>query len=455
MRLGDGAQPGWRRAPGSGQGVPTRSALDKANIAVPSYTNWLIVWVLIFLSNVLQRPIGQEVFVRLPSGGFIRESNNAVVFLGALTFLAAGLLTFLGRRALRFHWSMVLGALFLVLCFGSALWSGDPVRTTLQSLSLTGVVICVYYMYCGSTKSVLFRSMYVYAALFIFVNLAVLIAFPTYAIHQAGEFYGMHAGRLRGLSSHKNDLAKVLSACFLILVYFGRYSPFNKVVQVALLVACVMMMFMTGSAKTVAAIPVALLVAYFWVRTRAPAARLFGAASITIIWVLLSVTGLLDGLISWSLGLLGRDPTLSSRTLIWEAVMGALRYTPHWWLGGGYGAGWSNGISEIVRVSLGSDTGHPHNGFIEVLIDLGIPGLVVAGSILGATFLALALTRYQYDNQSFGFSVAWLTMLLLTNLVGSYLFSGADVITLLIFLCPLLMTWDRGRGHGAARSLAT
>jgi len=145
------------------------------------------------------------------------------------------------------------------------------------------------------------------------------------------------------------------------------------------------------------------------------------------------------------LQLLGRDPTLSSRTLIWSAVLEGLQNSPNWWLGGGYGAGWTNGVSDMVRGRLGSDTGHPHNGFIEVLIDIGIPGLIITIGLIFLTFLRALTSRLSGNDGRITFSVAVIFLTILSNMVGSYMFAAGDVMTYTIFLVPLLLEWKDDR----------
>lgn len=75
--------------------------------------------------------------------------------------------------------------------------------------------------------------------------------------------------------------------------------------------------------------------------------------------------------------LLGRDATLTGRTAIWAQVLHAVGLRP--WLGYGYDAFWRGlrGPSLQVSASVHFIVVHAHNGFLEILLELGIAGLVL------------------------------------------------------------------------------
>lgn len=228
-------------------------------------------------------------------------------------------------------------------------------------------------------------------------------------------------------------------------MYLGGGVLPNRWVRYSLVGLCAILLVMTGSAKAIAAIPIAVLGSYLWVRTNKPALRLVTIITTSWGWLALSATGALEAIMSTALQLLGRDPTLSSRTLIWSAVLEGLQASPNWWLGGGYGAGWTAGISDMVRARLGSDTGHPHNGFIEVIIDLGIPGILILGLLMGTLFVKMIACQTPRQDERLRFVAAWFFLFALSNLVGSYLFAAGDLMTLMIFMCPLILDWKEPR----------
>jgi O-antigen ligase len=71
---------------------------------------------------------------------------------------------------------------------------------------------------------------------------------------------------------------------------------------------------------------------------------------------------------------MGRDPTLSGRTYIWEAVIDQIWKRP--WLGYGYQAFWKEkGEAEYVWRAVRFIVFQAHNGFLNIGVELGLIGL--------------------------------------------------------------------------------
>ncbi|HAQ35082.1 MAG TPA: O-antigen polymerase, partial [Alphaproteobacteria bacterium] len=77
------------------------------------------------------------------------------------------------------------------------------------------------------------------------------------------------------------------------------------------------------------------------------------------------------------LEMLGRDATLTGRTDIWEVLIGQVMDRP--WTGYGYGAFWTveNGPVFWVRQATAWPVPTAHNGYLEVALGIGLPGLVL------------------------------------------------------------------------------
>jgi O-antigen ligase len=74
---------------------------------------------------------------------------------------------------------------------------------------------------------------------------------------------------------------------------------------------------------------------------------------------------------------LGKDPTLTGRTPMWLAVIDMIERRPL--LGYGYSAFWGGleSASAPVLLRLGWNTPHAHNGFLDILLQLGAVGMIV------------------------------------------------------------------------------
>ena len=77
--------------------------------------------------------------------------------------------------------------------------------------------------------------------------------------------------------------------------------------------------------------------------------------------------------------LLGKDPTLTGRTGVWTAVLRRIAERPH--LGYGYGAFWHDrfGPAMLIRRETHWDVPAAHNGWLEIVLQIGeVGGALVA-----------------------------------------------------------------------------
>ena len=105
----------------------------------------------------------------------------------------------------------------------------------------------------------------------------------------------------------------------------------------------------------------------------------------TVLAVATAVIGLNIGALDLLLGAFGKDATLTGRTYLWAEGMAAARENP--FFGVGYQAYWVQGFAEAERLwdefYIGSRSGfHFHNTYIEILVELGFVGLLLAGVII-------------------------------------------------------------------------
>jgi O-antigen ligase len=114
---------------------------------------------------------------------------------------------------------------------------------------------------------------------------------------------------------------------------------------------------------------------------------------ITLILVAGSLAVLVTG--NWENILLGmgRDPTLSGRTDLWELAIELISERPG--LGYGYQGFWQKGGgAEIIWKAEGYKPPHAHNGFVNITLDLGLIGLFLFLLTIAVTyFRAIAWLR--------------------------------------------------------------
>jgi exopolysaccharide production protein ExoQ len=112
---------------------------------------------------------------------------------------------------------------------------------------------------------------------------------------------------------------------------------------------------------------------------------------------------------------IGKDPSLTNRTLIWRAVMASIGQHPI--LGYGYGGFWNGlqGESANVISMVGISLGHAHNGLLNLSLQLGLIGVV----IFLWTFVVAVRDAFRAIFFRRAYAGLWYSSILLLTLIGS------------------------------------
>jgi O-antigen ligase len=268
----------------------------------------------------------------------------------------------------------------------------------------------------------------------VLLNFLVIRIDPSLGIHQAYEqFASQHAGSWRGLFGHKNDFGRVIAlmVSFLLLGFiFGIGGKYGRLLTVPLTAMAGIMIINSDSSQAVLlATSIPTIVGLFLVmRQMSPTAR----SLLLLLSVPIAVASILSAqlIFEYTLQALGRDATLTGRTVIWEGVLLALDGSG--FAGGGYGAGWSI-VGPRLTALTGIEVGHAHNGFLDLAVDVGFVGL-------GMTLLfMLWLGTLAFANLMRGtrpeFSALALALVLFSfvgNTAGSFLLNHNSIFWLLL-----------------------
>jgi exopolysaccharide production protein ExoQ len=122
---------------------------------------------------------------------------------------------------------------------------------------------------------------------------------------------------------------------------------------------------------------------------------LIGGSILTVTLAILMVIGITTpllggGAVGQYAGIVGRDQTLTSRTDIWAQLLPYVKRQPI--LGTGFGAFWTSQRAADVEVN------EAHNGYLEVLLQMGAVGLFISCMFLFAcAWDARATLAEDYD----------------------------------------------------------
>jgi O-antigen ligase len=129
----------------------------------------------------------------------------------------------------------------------------------------------------------------------------------------------------------------------------------------------------------------------------------------------------------------GRDETLTGRTETWGQLVPIVKQHPL--LGSGHGSFWTTERREFYRMS------HGHNGYLDILLDLGSLGLAIYFAWLAACALKAHAAREQ-DHYWASLATSLLLMAAVYNTTESALNSLSDQMTAVIVLTSVVVPYE-------------
>ena len=205
----------------------------------------------------------------------------------------------------------------------------------------------------------------------------------------------------RGLFPHKNTLAFQMASGMLAAACAALLEPRRRRLWIGVGVLCLAVLLMSrGKTSLLAGLMAVGGVIGIATLKRGPllavAAGWAGAtAALATVFVALVAPDTL-------LKAIGKDPTLTGRTDIWASVLRRAADAP--WTGYGYGAFWERGsaVAKIVQKETHWLVPNAHNGWLDLLVQLGWIGVALFAVLL-ALALAAALVRLpRTDDAGFG-----------------------------------------------------
>jgi O-antigen ligase len=357
------------------------------------------------------------------------------------------------------------------LCFISVAWSAFPLNSLRRSVTLT---VCIYY------GIYMHDQLGLEGMIRLFTRTALGLAFISVVIYFAAPTLGRDAGlgydtALRGVFAAKNTAGMAMLLTIACILYLGSLPGANRPLAVISLLLVFGTLALTRSATSgVIALVVIGLGSRLWLRSATArflhTAVLGGAVLIGIL-----------SLVFWPdaiLLALGRDPSLTGRVPLWIESFGLIAKRPLF--GYGYSGFWNVDSRDVQYLweIIGWTAPNAHDGYIDILLQLGIVGLVlyiymwvlivsraigqvVRGTLPEATFILLFMAvnvllnidegPLPYPDQFTLFSAAALLVLAnarLQSSVGPTRVVGGPP---LLVRPPGVRAWIRGNGLLQAR----
>jgi len=277
---------------------------------------------------------------------------------------------------LRRNWSLVL---LLVLAMLSSFWAHMPGLVLQRSIGLVGttlfglaLAIRVSFEEQLRMLSWLFRVVAV-------LSLACIVLFPS---------YGISEDQWIGVFGYKNALGTGMGLALLIEWQLPAASRLSKVLKSLSMFLYAFLLLNSNSITPAAAFVGTLIFINIYkfvaLRLRVPLYAVFLIIAALVSFGLSFVMANSDRVIA----LLGRSSNLTGRTEIWSLVISFIQQRPI--LGYGYSGFWLGASPEsfVVNRAIGGPIMYSHNGYLEILLTLG-----VAGFLLMLVFIGTGMKR--------------------------------------------------------------
>jgi exopolysaccharide production protein ExoQ len=317
----------------------------------------------------------------------------------------------------------------LVFAAVSVLWSEAPVLTLRMAVEVTLTTLFACYLNAKMSTERLMNLLMLLGLVAAGLSVILVIFKPQYGI-----FQGYAGGAWQGISTHKNTLG--LSMAFLLTpVFFVKKPIAVKIGYAAPLFFLVVMSQSRGAWLETAGM--LLFVAWLATFRRLNSKESLAFAMVTItVGIGVVVFGVTHS--AMFAAFLGKDPTLTGRTVIYSAVLESIFKHPL--LGYGFGAFWKfNPESLNIALSVNwINIGYAENGLLDLWLQVGAVGVgLVVLMFAKAIRQATKLIRSQYYTPRVGWFSSVIVLELLANVAGGWLMAGSAIDWLLTLVACL------------------
>jgi len=338
----------------------------------------------------------------------------------------------------------------LGFCLLTCTWAIAP-EIALRRLAYTVLVIWILVRAIGDLGAVRALNV-VRASLFalLVINYAVVL-FTPYGIHSAslGDYEGV-VGDWRGIMTQKNA-AGAACALTVILFAFDR-SRIPWLWSGSVIAASLLFLLMTSSKTSIAMLAIAgatgAVLQLYNPRHRSLVVPLVVMAGIGLIGLAIMYVGAIQNVLD--------DPgAFTGRAQIWPLL---LEYSgEHLWKGAGYMSFWQIGeaspIWTLTNNWVAAEVGHGHNGYLDILVTLGVPGLILTVGVLFVWPAMKLLYSVEISRARRGLFAALMMFSFGHNMTESTLVDRASVVHVFLMIAVILIHRLSSQSSGAHQAI--
>lgn len=317
------------------------------------------------------------------------------------------------KTAFSNKWALAL----IVVVAISFLWSYNP-PVTIDSVWKEFIPMFLLSLYVASrfTLEQQFKVILWVLVIIFLESVALVIAMPEVGLHTVGPFIGSW----KGVFSQKNQFGAHSTMTMIALFMLANYAEKKRRWALILFGGCFAALLVSSSVTALTLCFVGLMLTIFYRRFAWLGKRSVLLGSLFVL-VAVSFSYLLFS--NWVniLDYFDRDPTLSTRTLIWHLVINhKIPESPY--LGYGRGVFWDSPSLTTGFESFAYHVPpHAHNGFLDLIIDAGFIGFSFFCVTWFMAYVRAARLAYDRKEAAYLWPLIFLSMLILFNIFESYL----------------------------------
>jgi O-antigen ligase len=204
-----------------------------------------------------------------------------------------------------------------------------------------------------------------------------LLLAPAATIHQSTDLLEpeLH-GSWRGLFGHKNEAGAVMALFFVFGLFIARAH--NATVGIAIALASVVFLLFSSAKTSLILLPFILAISSLCERTRGLPMRIFLCLTPLLVLIFIVLVACYSPAIADQLNFVLSDTSFTGRTDVWKFAIDRSADRPL--VGSGFMAFWRTNdlLAESIRQSWANTASHSHNGYFDMLLTTGAPGLLLA-----------------------------------------------------------------------------
>lgn len=321
--------------------------------------------------------------------------------------------------------------LLVGIAVASMFWTVAPDITPRRGILLLGTSLFGAYIAMRFSLREQLQMLAWAMGMVVILSFVFAIALPFYGVMSVQEG-GIHTGAWRGILTHKNLLGRlmVLSCMVFMFISLSNRTPNRWIMWTGYGLSIALIILSTSKTAIIALIVLTITLQLYrsW---RLNYSQLI-PLSIAIVLVVGGSAILAFDNIDVIAAAVGRDLTLTGRTEIWQVMLDKIAERPLFGYGfNAFWRDWDNPVTAEVWRLLAWECPYGHNGFMDLLAELGISGLVAFLCSYVITFVKGVNCLRTTRNIESIWHLVYVTFLLIYNISESTLVATNSIFWIL------------------------